>query len=324
MADGFDATTFLLQGVSAYIRSVIYNNNFFFEEGSSLLTDVENQRGTAFEFPIEYSHTSNGGTFNYDDPMPESDKTSGVLATFNKDQWQKAVRTYNTLKAYNVGEGQTIDQTALGTALGNDRELNMTLAAMRATIVSTFISDLESQIDSSGTYSDSSLTRSTYGLASYEDTTGGALTLALLDDCIEALTGTSYGGANEGDLVWLMPTNQRTNLSRLESANIGSEVSASNLSMVTNAQDPSPMDAGRIARTKTYNQIPIVVVPGMTTTNIILARKGTLRRCVWRPLEIDDKTPGVMADQKLLHVKFGANVFCDMPSWNGKISGLTA
>lgn len=323
MPDGFSSTSFLLQAVQKAAESLLYFNNFFFEEGSALFLDYPNQKGTQFKFPIVYDWDSNGGTFNYDDAMPDSDSASGVFAAFTKDQWQKAVRTYNTLQAYNVGDGESIDQgDVLGTALMNDDLFVNVIKAMRAQIMSTMIADLEAQIDSSGTFSDSGLTRSVYGLASYEQTSGGDLSLDHLDDCIEALMTPTYGNAELTDLDILMPSNQFRKFSDLQSATVGTTIIGSNLPMSTDAQNPAPTDIGRLMRTKTYNGIPITVVPGMTTTNILITRKGTLKRCIWRPVETDDKTAGVMADQKLWHVKNGANVFCATPSWNAKISGL--
>jgi len=320
MVDGFASTTFQIQAIEQYIRSVIYFNNWVFD-ANGILVDGEIPRGPAIKFPIEYSHTENGGSFSYDDPMPLSDATLGVYASFNKDQYQKAIRTYGTLKAYNVGSGQTL-ATALGTSIGNDRELNITLASMRGQITAAAIADLEAQIDSAGTYSDDSLTRSTYNLASYEDTTAGALTLNQMEDAVEALMSTTYGQAQLSDLFWLMPINQKTNLGRLQSATIGSTVDTSYLGMYTDAQNPAPMDAGRLARVQTYEGIPIYVVPGMTSTVILLCRRGTLKRYVWRPVEIKEKD--VLADQTLLHAIMGLNVICDMPLWNAKLSAKTA
>lgn len=322
---GFESTTFLIQAISNIIRSVIYNDNFFFEDGSSLFTDFPNQKGTQLKFPIEYSWTSNGGTFSYDDAMPESDESAGVFAYFTKDQYQKAIRLYNTLKAYNIGEGDSIDTTTLGTALSNDRTFMMTIQSMRATINATFISDLEAQIDSAGTYSDAALTRSTYSLASYEkDASSTAITLDMLDDTIEALMSSTYGASELSDLLFLAPPNQVRKIGDLQSRTVGTTIVGSNLGMNADSQSMSPVDAGMIFRTSTYNGIPIIPVRGMTTTNILLVKKGTLKRCIWRPIETEDKTAGVLADQQLYHIKMGANVFCDMPSHNAKISALTA
>lgn len=323
MADGFDATTFQLQGVSKIIKSIIFYNNFFFEEGSRLFTDFPNERGPAFKFPIEYSHTQNGGTYSYDDPMPESDEVAGVFATFNKTPYQKSIRTYNLLKAMNVGDGESIDTTALGTAISNDPIMQRVLASMKAQMMSAWITQIEADIDSAGSYSDSTLLRSTYGLASYEDARSSeALTLNMMEDAVEALQSTSYGAAMQDEITILMPNNQITNLGRLQSATVGTEIDTSNFPMATNAQDMSPVDAGRRFRVKSFDGIPIINVPGMTSTNILFVRNGTLRRCDWRGVETKEKS--VDADQSLYHVVAGADVFCDMPSWCGKISGLTA
>lgn len=315
---GFESTTFLLQAVSKFIRSVLYFDNFFFEEGSSLLTDFPNQKGAQLKFPIEYSWTSNGGTFNYDDPMPESDSSLGVFAHFTKTQWQKSIRIYNTLKAYNVGEGDSIDTTTLGTALSNDKTFMTTIKAMRAQMMSTFISGLEAQIDSAGNYSDAAISRATYGQASYEyPANSAAITLDMLDDMIEALQSSTYGASELSDLVFLAPNNQIRKIGELQSR-------IANLTMSASSQDGTAVDAGMIARTKAYNEIQLINVRGMTTTNILLVKKGTLKRTMWRSNVVTDKTQGVMADQQLFHVIEGANVFCDMPAHCGKISGLLA
>lgn len=322
---GFESTAFLIQAISNFAKSIVYFDNFFFEDGSSLFVDYPNQKGTQLKFPIEYSWTSNGGTFNYDDAMPESDASAGEFAYFTKDQWQKSVRLYNTLKAYNIGSGDSVDNTTLGTALSNDKIFMNTIKAMRAQMMSTFISDLEGQIDSAGSYSDASLLRATYGLASYEyDASSSAITLDMLDDMIEALMTSTYGASDLSDLVFLAPPNQTRKIGDLESRTVGTTIIGSNLGMNADSQNMAPIDAGMIMRTKTYNGIPIINVRGMTNTNLLLVKKGSLKRCIWRPLETEDKTAGVAADQQLYHIKMGANVFCDEPSHCGKISGLTA
>lgn len=320
MVDGFAATTFQIQFIEKYVRSVIYQNNWFFDP-NGVFVDGEIGKGSQIAIPIEYSHTDNSGTYSYDDAMPLSNSTSGVIAHFNKDSYQAAVRTYNMLKAYNTGSGETIE-TALGTALSKNNELNMTLGALRARITAAAIADIEAQIDSSTAYSDDSLTLATYNLASYEDTTSGALTLNQMEDAVEALMSTTYGAATLDQLMWLMPINQRTNLGRLSSATIGSSIDTSYLPMTTDAQNPAPMDAGRLHRVESFCGIPIQVVPGMTSTVILLVRKGTLKRYIWRPFEVKEKD--VLADQELLHIVGGANAICDMPSWNAKLSAKTA
>jgi hypothetical protein len=322
---GFDSTAFLVDYLEPKVRSVIYNDMFIFddEKNGGIFVDAPNKIGDSVRIPIEYNYTSNACTFLYGDPMPDSDDADGVIASFSKDSYQAAIRIYKLLEAYGSGIGDNVNDTMLATTVMRDPKNRAAINAMKAAINSTCVADMQTQVDSAGNFSDGALSRSTYGLASYEDTSGGSLSMTQLEDGISAMMTPTYGEASQEDLIIWAPMGQLKRIARF-SGTAGVEISASNFPIVASAQDGSPVDVGRIGKTKSFDGVPIFYCPTMTTTNVLILRKGTWIREPWLPLTSEDKSAGVQAWQSLYLFVMGVFVYTDMPSWNGKISGLTA
>jgi hypothetical protein len=320
---GFDDTALQSDAYLAKAETILYYNNWMFDQ------DVIEQvgpkatpAGPNINFGIEYSHTDNGGTFAYADPMPESDDTTAVAAYFTKTAYQKAARTYGMLQAQEQGIGIRLPYSQ--SSISDMAAIEKTSRKLRAVITAAVILEFETQIDSAGSYGDNSLTRSSYGLASYEDTSGGDLTLAHLEDAIENGQGTTYGGVTDPAMEYdiLLPQNQMTNLGRLGAGNVGESFNEANFLAMVRMDENGPIDAGRITRTKTFEGIRLRVVPGMTTTNILILRRGTNSIYNWWNLEVEPKD--VAAKQRLYLITMGVNGICRVPTHNLKISGLNA
>lgn len=275
--------------------------------------------GTSISTGYEYTETSSVGTYQYDDPMPTPGYTSQIRAYHNKDHFQESVRTFNIYKDFLSNGG---NQTP-STSLADDRHaLEQGMRRLRDKACTTMLGDIETDVDATNTYGDGSLVRATYNMTSYEESSSTALTLAHLEDAIEALmTHTTYGTGvtSEKDLIILAPRNQITNISRLET---GVAYNSTFLMMQTNAQDMGPMDAGRVFRTKTFEGIDLVSVPDMTTTTILILHKPDVAIYETRPVTIVEKSEA--ADTNLWHLTCGYNAVVRNPVNSAKLSAKTA
>jgi hypothetical protein len=320
---GFDDTALQSDAYLAKVETILHYNNWLFDQ--SIIEQVgpgQIPSGPNINFGIEYSHTNNGGEFAYADPMAESDDTAAVATYFTKTAYQKTARTYGMLQAYEQGFGSKTPYSV--SSISDMAAIEKTGRKLRDVITAAVIAEFEAQIDSAGNFGDNSLLRSTYGLASYEDTSGGDLKLAHLEDAIEAGAGTTYGGVTDPQMEYdiLLPRNQLTNLGRLGAGNVGETFNEANFLAMVRMDEGGAIDAGRISRTKTFEGIRLHVVPGMTTTNIIIIRRGTCSVYNWWGLEIEPKD--VKAKQKLWEITMGVNGVCRVPTHNLKISGLNA
>ena len=297
------------------LETTVFRNNWMLD--GSTFPVVTPPGGTTISTGYEYAITSNTGTYNHDDPMPEPFASSQVRAYFTKDYFQEAARLFGQYLD-NMGNGGTEPSFA-----PIQHELDSAAKNLLDIATTTMLADLEAQIDGANTYSDAALSRTTYAtLLSYEEDTSTALTMAHLEDMVEALmTHTTYGQQvrSESDLLWLFPRNQVTNLSRLAG---GQAYNADLFHMAASTQDMGPMDAGRVFRTKSFEGIEMRVVPDQTNTTILLVHKPDITIYQNRPLTIKEKTEN--ADSLLWHLTCGYNVVCKSPGNSGKLSDKTA
>lgn len=309
-------TTLINEVWTPELETTVFFNNWMFD--GSRFPVVDSPGGETVSTGYEYSITTNAGTYNYDDAMVEPFTTSQVKAYFNKDHFQEAARIFKVHLDYLRNGGAK--------PKGFDYQRHTLEIATKNLLdkaVTTMIADIESQVDSSTAYSDASLSRTTYAtLKSYEEATSTALTLAHLEDMIEALmTHTTYGQnvKSEADLLLLFPRNQVTNLSRLAT---GQAYDAAFFQMITSTQNMGPADAGRVFRTRQFEGIEIAVVPDMTSTVMLCVHKPDVKIWRHRPLTIEPKSEA--ADTELYLLTCGYNAIVHRPGNSGKLSGKTA
>jgi hypothetical protein len=268
--------------------------------------------GDTISRAYEYSVSSNTGTFQYDDPMVEPFNSNWIRAYFNKQSFQESARLWKTKMHYRSNGGYQVNVDDVRKVLDDG------VRNLRDKVTTTLLTALEAQIDSSSAYSDASLTRATYGFAAYEEDTSTALTLAHLEDAIEALmTGVTYGKnvSSRRDLVILMPENQLTNLARLQTG-------ASNFSFDASSQNMAPIDAGRMFRTASFDGIDIMTVPEMTSTSILIVHKPDVTIWETEPMEIEEKPE--LAHTMLWKITAGYNLEVAGPANHAKLSNKTA
>ena len=312
--NGVDQTAYRRQEWLPFTQSVLYRNSWWLSQKLFEIIPASScPGGSRITWGIDYASTSNGGAFTRGDAMPASDTLTGIAAYQTKDWYQSAAKVSGIDKAEMSGNGSEVAMDLTSKAL----------AAATANLVQSmstaFCADLIAMVDAAGNFSDAALTRSTYGLASYEDTTGSLPTLVILEDMVEALGNTTYGPCDPADLVILTARNQLTNISRLS----GNLAYNSTFNAMTTSTNPNePIDGGRAFRNGSFEGIPIVVVPEMTNTQLICIPKSTVKIFYHHDIEVTSKDTAEYAD--MYHLVAGANLVVLNPLRAGKASALTA
>lgn len=286
------------------IKTYLSNTIWFQQDQIPINTNVV--AGKTINHMIRYARTNNAEAYVRGAPMPDNSKSSDVRAYFDKAHFQGSGKVYGIDLAEGANGGTEIPINMTQDAI------NESIEDVLVKISASITTSLGAQVDSTTAYSDAALARATYSLASLETAVGGALTLAAMEDLLEGLQDTTYGIIGTEDLVWLMPRNQLTNLSRL----------ALGTGALTAYEGNNPLDAGKVFRTKSFEQIPILVIPGMTTTEIYLVNKRDSRIDYHNPIKVTPKDTSEWADQ-FLSVG-GANLIVGDPRRCGKLTGVTA
>ena len=265
--------------------------------------------GSTINIVLDYAVSTNAEAYVQGAPMPTAHTLSDVRAYFNKDYYQEGGKVYGDTMSQLGGGGGNVpidpQQKAIQTSIKNAVDLAST----------TMLTDLAGQVDSTTAYSDASLSRTTYSLASSETGSVGALARSDLIDMIERAQNTTYGFVPLDDLCFLMPPNQHTNVANLQGA-------AQYAEFVVNAQDMSPMDTGVKFRCQTFETVPILQVPDMTTTEIYLLRRSTTRFHLHEGIKTVPKDVAEWADYWL--TTLGVNMVVADPVRSQKLTGVTA
>lgn len=286
-----------------------YFNSSFFDPDTAIFEHKDPPAGTQITKAYTYDVTDNTETYNFDDPMPTPNSSSQISAAFNKTHYQTAIRIFGVYEDYfSTSGGETGD-------LDYAREtVELQTKAHIDNIVGDIISDLISQIDSTGNYSDSARDRATYNFASYEfDASAGALTQAMLEDMLEALLDDDRGGSIE-DYTLVMPLNQKTNLSRLGFG--------SGAGYAIKTVPLGNMDSGRFKTLETWNGIPILTIPEMDNGTILMVNASLVKMYKTRDFTLKEKSEA--ADTTLMHLTSAWDVVVHNPKMHGKISNLAA
>jgi hypothetical protein len=315
MAAGYDDTVFRRNAQLRIIENVIVRSIFSDEKYFPKFVGPGVPGGSRVSWSIDYSSTDNGGFMtDYTDALPTADDMASVIAYQNKDYAQATSQTYDVL-AQQV-ETNYDGKTTEGFTSYEQRSLENAGLNLLENLSGRYVADLVAMIDDAGTFSDAALTRSTYGLASAETAVGGAFTTAALEDLIEELTTSTYGAANPmTDLFILCSPNQHTNIAR---ASTGAQYKEYNAS----SDATTVIDGSGLHRVQTFWGIPILVDVAMTTGDILVLRKGTIAMYEHMPLRTKDVD--VAAFQKQTGMIKGSNLIVRNPTWNGKLSGVTA
>jgi hypothetical protein len=292
---------------------LVYKNGYFLgaESPFGVVGPGECPGGDDINIDLDVAETTSAALYGIGDPMVAPDVTTTVKATFSKDLYQGSAKTYELYKLYQQGrDGSRLvgsqDDKALKAATKNLIDVFMAQA----------LADLPAWIDSTSAFSDAALDRAVYtALVSYEAGAVGDLAVADLEDALEAMENTTYGPVDRGDMVWVMARNQLTNLSRLTTG-------VANLEMISSSQGGAPVDGDRTRMTKSFGDVPIYVVPGFSTTTILLLNASKIKIYNWAPLQITPKQVNELAQSWLLNI--GATLVVENPREQAKLPGITA
>ena len=261
---------------------------------------------------IDYASTSNAEAYvrGAADPTPET--LSSVRWYFEKDYFIGMGKvTGDVLSQMSDGFDPTVVAASpIGKAV--DNSVRQVFAKSNAAILTS----LATQVDATNAFGDGSISRATYGIASQETGVAGVLTTAVMQDLVEGAVNTTHGPVDAGDLVWLMPQNQITNLSLLTTVTTSSPLFA-------DASAVTPIDGGTRFRTVAYEGVPIIAVPSMTNTEIYLMRRSTTKLYLHKALGTD----AIVANDEWAE-KFrstlGVNLVVEDMQVCGKLTGVTA
>ncbi len=305
---GYDSTVYLRNAYLKTVTDVIVSRTVF--SNINLFPRVTNVGGgSTIPFMIDYSTTSNAGTFQaVTTAFPSSDDMDSIGAYQTKDYHQDMVQTWDILNHQINGgaNGSLVEGYSYeGTAAHNSA---MNLASQ---IADVYVADLKALIDSAGNFSDAALLRSTYGLASSEQATVGASALADYDAAIADLKSATYGRAQNSDLFWLMDSVNVARLAALTPTPLGSSADLS-----------SPIDAEKAHRVQTYGGIPIFIEDSIGSADVFLLRKGTIGIYEHMPLNF---VPVAKTEHSTKEVLLsGSNLIVTNPTFNAKLSGITS
>jgi hypothetical protein len=297
--------------VTEVTNNVFHNSWVLDQRFFDVVGPGESPGGASIDFIIDYSETTNAGTFTVGTPMPDEDTTNSIRAYFNKDYYHASAKTYKILKNQMI-----VNRNGTNVPINPDQKaIDKASKNLIDVISTTCYADLATQVDSAAAFSDASLTRATYGIAASETAVGGVQTLAHLEDAVEQMEDVTYGPVQHDDILIMMPRNQLTNHSRLVSGAAYRELNAS-------ADGSGYIDGGSVSRISTFDGVDIMVVPDMTTTEILVVQKSAIKVFVHMALDVVYKDLKEAADS--WYLTMGVNIVNTNPRSGVKYTGVTA
>ena len=173
-------------------------------------------------------------------------------------------------------------------------------------------------IDSTGTYAGLSQA-SVSQWASEENAVGGALTYSAMQDLYEEMISPSGGSSvprGASPTHWLMPTNQLGNYLAL--AGFAGQANAAPRFSI----GQSPVDFGFSWSGASFSGVPIVVVSGITSTEIYLIDAMGMELVIHRDLRMDEIVTN--PELKQFQVSMGLSLAVNLRNHHGKMTGVTA
>jgi hypothetical protein len=301
----------------AYLTKVInnvYHNSWVLDQRFfEIVPPAGCPGGASIDEIIDYAVSTNAATYSIGTPMPTPDSISSVRAYFNKDYYHASSKTYGITRSQ-----QNVNYNGQNVAMEpNAKAMEAAQKNLIDLISTTAYTDLASQVDSTTAYSDASLSRTTYSIASYEASTVGALALADLEDAIEAMEDVTYGVVPRENQVIMMARNQLTNLSRL--------VTGAQYNELVTTQSDTRADAGRTRLTTHFDGVPILVVPDQLTTEILIVDRTKVKVFVHRALEmVTLNEANLKEDANATYLMMGLNLINTDPKRACKLPGVTA
>jgi len=284
--------------------STIFYNDWLFRH----VPPEKPRGGSKVNWPVEVTGTNNAETYAEGDPMASPNANSILAAAVSKQPFQVTAKISNIAIDYLLENKLNLNAPELYT-------VNKAIQDLKDLVVTTNLALIEAGIDSAGTYA--GINKSTYtGFASYEQATTTALTLAHVEDMIEALRDNDRACDFTQLEIW-MPWNQVTNFARLRFGTTNHP---------WNTDRSNNFDAGKFydanGNVPPYNGIPVFGVPDMTDTVILALQRNLLHFWETRPVRAEFKS--VLEDAQVWEITCNYVATYDNPQKAGKLSGKTA
>lgn len=251
---------------------------------------------------FEVARTSPAAAYTKSDVNPSSASNTLIKPYWTKLQYHTACEVSN-IDISNAKNGGTDLQLV-------SREVLKETEALKDIIFDAIFTTLTADVDSTTAYSSASLSRSTYAtLASYEETTNAAITLAYMRGMINGTTLLKSCGPLSG-YVCLM-----------EQAvyNVFRPLAAAVNSWTGSVTANTPQDTG-YPEVGNFEGLDIVdprEMAGMTTGDVYMLRKQDVLFTEHRPLEIEQVPSG--RDSVQFVIRYGLNVHVVNPGFQGKM-----
>jgi len=294
---------------SKLIKNVLQpgiQENVFFADLKSL-TDIfgSNDKvkpGTDIEDSFRVGYTSAGGSYTTSDSTdPVSSTQTIVNPKWTKKYYHEAVEVEN-IEIEQLGNAPAIKLVEDALETGAKAIMNR--------IFTDIMAQLELDIDKTGAYSTAALSRTTYPtLASYEDNTATAITLALFRSMYLASTLKKNAGG-PGNYVCLMEQSVRSTFNELVGA-----------AMTWNVNDPKQgqVIAGGKQNIASFEGVDLASPEGMGTGKVLLLRKPDVKIDIHRPMIVKQVPSG--KDSVKFVIYAGINGHSNKPGMAGKMTG---
>lgn len=251
------------------------------------------------EFKVAIS--SNAAAYTKADVNPAPFAQAWVKPYWEKVQYHEAVEVSGIDLSNKKGENPqvAIIQEAMDQGAKN----------LYAKVFDGCMTQLKSDIDATGAYSDGSLSRTTYPtLASYEEATDAAITLAYMRGARSSTHLNNRVGPRNG-YVWMMEQEVMDVFEPL-----------ANAQQTWNTANPSrdaTVDSG-LRPIRSWEGTDVTVVPGMTTGDVFYIRKQDVLICPHRGLQIEQVPSG--RDSLMWILRVGINLHVINPGWQAKMT----
>ena len=263
--------------------------------------DTSKQGGSKITIPIQTSISTNASTYDKSDVDPASDDSVWVDATWDKVYQHAAAEVHNI----------DVSQASAGGQPSIDNLANQAIGEAMDSLFDMIFDDIWTQvkldIDSTGTYSDAALNRTTYPtLASQEENTNTGITLSLIHDQVNAcLLNKSSGGKSAFIHVMESAVYNRFEplVGALHSWNV-------------NDASSGVAYAGGYQTVGSFEGVRVVSPQGLTTGDQFFLRPQDLRIKYHRDVSIE-KVPSGRDSQKWV-IRCGVNGFYLRPGFAGK------
>ena len=253
---------------------------------------------------FEAARTSPASAYTKADVNPSPATNTLIKPYWDKVQYHSAVEVFN-IDISNARNG--------GTELGFiENEIQREAESLADIIFTAMMTQLKADVDSSGTaYSDASLSRSTYPtLASYEEATNTAITLALMRGMINGTTILKNVGPLSNYII--LVEQAVYNVFRPLAAALHT------LNMETRAGVAEDMGFSEVANFEGIDILDPRMTPGMTTGDVLMLRKQDVRLTEHRPFEIEQVPSG--RDTVKFVLRWGINIHTVHPGFQGKMT----